>query len=128
MMIVVLPAAIASRTSIHVISSNQTVFGVGIGFFVSAQLYVFCAQRPPPISRAAPACVGVCAAATDAASSEMQSAPFMVGSPRERPNRRDHLRDRAINVRSRRREPQEQRTSAYGTVGFVGLKTPDGLS
>ena len=35
---VVLPAARASRTSIHVISSTQTVVAAGSGFGVSAQL------------------------------------------------------------------------------------------
>ena len=38
MMAVVMPSARASRTSIHVISSIQTVFGAGSGFGVSRQL------------------------------------------------------------------------------------------
>src|SRR5881275_1005992 len=69
MITVVLPAFNASRTSIHVISSSQTVFGVGMGFAVSRQLYGFAAQRPPPRSRVGSAggCAGgFCAAATDA--------------------------------------------------------------
>src|SRR5437870_637541 len=47
-MTVVFPAAIASRTSIHVISSSQTVFGGGNGFRASTQLYAFAVQSPPP--------------------------------------------------------------------------------
>lgn len=39
MIAVVWPALRASRTSIHVISSIQTVFGGGSGFGASAQLY-----------------------------------------------------------------------------------------
>jgi hypothetical protein len=38
MITVVLPAFRESRTSIHVISSSQTVFGSGSGFGASAQL------------------------------------------------------------------------------------------
>jgi len=41
-----LPALSASRTSIHVISSSQTVLGAAIGLGVSTQLYAFWAQRP----------------------------------------------------------------------------------
>src|SRR5437773_5190202 len=67
MMTVVLPALIASRTSIHVISSSQTVFGVGIGFGVSAQLYGLDAQLPPPRFWLG-CCAGFCADALDAAS------------------------------------------------------------
>ncbi len=51
MIAVVLPAASASRTSIHVISSIQTVFAAGSGFGVSAQLYSFAAHCPPPMFR-----------------------------------------------------------------------------
>ena len=51
MMIVVLPAFIASRTSIHVISSSQTVSGGGSGFGVSTQLYGLAAHWPPPALR-----------------------------------------------------------------------------
>src|SRR5688572_32561632 len=47
----VLPALIASRTSIQVISSSHTVFGAGRGFGVSAQLYGLSRQSPPPIDR-----------------------------------------------------------------------------
>ena len=49
MMTVVLPAFIASRTSIHVISSSQTVLVFGSGFGVSGQLYGLAQQCPPPM-------------------------------------------------------------------------------
>ena len=48
-MAVVFPEAIASRTSIHVISSIQAVFASGRGLGVSEQLYSFARQSPPPI-------------------------------------------------------------------------------
>ena len=48
MMTVVLPAFMLSRTSIHVISSSQTVSGGVSGFGASAQLYGLAAQLPPP--------------------------------------------------------------------------------
>ncbi len=47
-MAVVFPEFRASRTSIHVISSIQTVVASGSGFGVSAQLYTLLAQLPPP--------------------------------------------------------------------------------
>src|SRR5262249_24969265 len=101
MMIVVLPALSASRTSIHVISSSQIVFGVAIGFFVSEQLYSFPAfprPRPPLSVRVTrghvpppklctppgdPACDGFCAAAVDSAKNAAQQAiaVFMILSP-----------------------------------------------
>src|SRR5262245_32154497 len=92
MMIVVLPALSASRTSIHVISSSQIVFGVAIGFFVSEQLYSFpgLARPRPALSvrgtrghvpaprlctpPGAPACDGFCAAAVDSAKTAVQQA------------------------------------------------------
>ena len=61
MMTVVLPAFIASRTSIHVISSSQTVSGGVSGFGVSTQLYGIarcsgrrrrCAGRRRPLAAA----------------------------------------------------------------------------
>src|SRR5215510_3695262 len=104
MMIVILPALSASRTSIHVISSSQIVFGVAIGFGVSEQLYSFPAlprprprpalsargtrgHVPPPKLRTplgAPDCEGFCAAAAvDSAKSAAQQAiaVFMVSLP-----------------------------------------------
>src|SRR5688572_22041087 len=51
MMAVVLPALRASRTSIHVISSIQTLGLGGSGLGASAQLYGLFAQLPPPIDR-----------------------------------------------------------------------------
>ena len=48
MITVVLPAFIASRTSIQVISSSQTVLGGVSGFGVSMQLYGFSEHCPPP--------------------------------------------------------------------------------
>src|SRR5215510_6472787 len=103
MMIVILPALSASRTSIHVISSSQIVFGVAIGFGVSEQLYSFPAlprPRPRPALSArgtrghvpppmlwtplgAPACDGFCAAAVDSAKNAAQQAiaVFMVSLP-----------------------------------------------
>src|SRR5439155_6598840 len=47
MMMVVLPALIASRTSIHVMSSIHTVFGAGSGLGVSMQLYGLSRQSRP---------------------------------------------------------------------------------
>ena len=51
MITVVLPAFIASRTSIQVISSSQTVSGGVSGFGVSMQLYGFSEHWPPPALR-----------------------------------------------------------------------------
>src|SRR5262245_7210425 len=48
---VVLPAFIASRTSIHVISSIQTVSGGVTGLAVSTQLYAFARDWPPAALR-----------------------------------------------------------------------------
>src|SRR4051794_7438017 len=50
-MTVFLPALTASRTSIQVISSIQTVSGGVSGFGVSTQLYGLVAQLPPPALR-----------------------------------------------------------------------------
>src|SRR5712691_10297290 len=55
-MIVVLPAFIASRTSIQVISSSQTVSGGVIGLGVSMQLYGLAEHWPPPALRGSGAC------------------------------------------------------------------------
>src|SRR5690348_8255529 len=97
MMMAFLPLAIASRTSIHVISSNQIVFGVGMGFLASEQFHSLpglrapprpprpaggsgrCTrgQLPPPMSctaLAAPACDGFCAEAVAAATATAQHA------------------------------------------------------
>ena len=68
MMTVFLPAFIASRTSIQVISSSHTVFGAGIGDGASAQLYGLLAQFPPPMLRPA-AAGGVACAPSDPANS-----------------------------------------------------------
>src|SRR5215217_863570 len=48
---VVLPALTASRTSIHVMSSIQTVSGGVSGFGASTQLYGLALQLPPPALR-----------------------------------------------------------------------------
>jgi len=55
-MAVVFPEFRASRTSIHVISSIQTVVASGSGFGVSAQLYTLLAQLPPPMELASCCC------------------------------------------------------------------------
>src|SRR5688500_6882809 len=49
MMMVFLPAAMASRTSIQVIFSSHTVSVFGSGFGVSLQLNLLAEQSPPPI-------------------------------------------------------------------------------
>jgi hypothetical protein len=50
-MIVVFPAFIASRTSIHVISSSHTVLTGGSGFGASMQFSGLSRQSPPPRDR-----------------------------------------------------------------------------
>src|SRR5688572_11480929 len=56
MITVGLPAFIASRTSIHVISSSHTVSGLLSGFGVSMQLSGLAAQLPPPADRGSRCC------------------------------------------------------------------------
>src|SRR4051812_28375781 len=83
MMAVVLPALRASRTSIHVISSIHTVFGVGTGLGASTQLYGLAAQRPPPRSCGEACCC--CAEMADAAASMSPASVFLfIVLPRER--------------------------------------------
>src|SRR6185436_8154875 len=60
MMMLVLPALSASRTSIHVISSSHTLLAAGRGFGASAQLYGLSRQSPPPIDRGSGARRGCC--------------------------------------------------------------------
>src|SRR6185503_1165926 len=91
MIAVVLPAFMASRTSIQVISSSHTVFGDGSGFAASGQLYGLAVQLPPPMFW--PGAVACCASACVPASSAAQRkrAAFMATS-------RDWMLDVALTL------------------------------
>src|SRR5688572_347899 len=74
---VVFPALMASRTSIHVISSIQIVFGAGSGFGASAQLYGLSRQSPPPRERGSGGrCWPAGACAYDSAVIKVRAAPI----------------------------------------------------